>query len=340
MKQSVRSVHSIDVWRVVAAFLVVAVHFPLPGIWGGIAITYGKTAVPFFIIVSGYFCYREDREEFGKRLLRQIGKLLLLDIFANLLFLVVSYMQSGASSWKIYCIINFGKDTWKQFWLVNQSPFADHLWFLGSMVYAMVIIWLLTRMRIHNYAFFLAPVLLGIYIYLARTGNYDFIYLRNAVICTMPYFMYGCLIRRYEDKILAKLHGGVAIGLVLICAGISFWEFWHFKDVGMLFIGPELLDIALVLMLVKFKNFGRNTVFEWIGRRDTLFIYIMHMILVMYFYKNYWSNTPKVIENFGTVIIFGSTLLVAEIYVWVKTGVKFVIRRVRKQSDLGVKDVL
>lgn len=340
MEQSVRSVHSIDVWRVVASFLVVAVHFPLPGVYGGIAITYGKTAVPFFIIVSGYFCYREDRDEFAKRLLKQMGKLLLLDIMANLLFLVISYVGSGASSWTIYKIMIMSPDSWKKFFLVNQSPFADHLWFLGSMVYAMTIIWVLNRLRIDKYAFYLAPILLGIYIYLARTGNYDFIYIRNALICTMPYFMYGCLIRRFEDKILAKLHGGVIIGVVLACTAISFFEFWHFKDVGMTFIGPELLDIALVLMLLKYKNFGRNSVFEWIGRRDTLFIYIMHFILVMYFYRNYWSNAPKIVENYGTVIIFVSTLLVAEIYAWMKAGIRYGIRRVRKQSDVGVKSML
>ena len=50
--KGVRSAHSIDVWRLFAAFLVVCVHFPLPGMAGGIAITYAKTAVPFFIIVS------------------------------------------------------------------------------------------------------------------------------------------------------------------------------------------------------------------------------------------------------------------------------------------------
>ena len=318
--KGVRSAHSIDVWRLFAAFLVVCVHFPLPGMAGGIAITYAKTAVPFFIIVSGYFCYRDDRKVFAKRLGKQILKMAVLCVFANVLFFGVSYYMSGASSVGVYKVMNFTDTTWKDFWLVNQSPFADHLWFLGSMVYAMLIVLLLVGLHIHNYVFFISPLLLGVYIYMSRSGNYNFLYCRNAVFCTMPYFMYGCLIRRYEEKIIDKINKKIIMGALLIAFVGTFLEFWHYKDVSITFIGPELLVILLVIFLVQNKNLGKGTIFEHIGRRDTLFIYIMHFVLVLYFYDKYASYAPSYIMNFGTVIIFFATLVVAELFQIIKYG--------------------
>ena len=62
-------IHSIDAWRFIAMFFVVAIHLPFAGTAGQIVITFGKTAVPFFIMASGFFCYRGDDVEFSKRLL-------------------------------------------------------------------------------------------------------------------------------------------------------------------------------------------------------------------------------------------------------------------------------
>lgn len=329
--RSVRQVHSIDTWRLLASFLVICVHFPLPGLAGGIAITYAKTAVPFFIIVAGYFCYRNDRKDFAKRLGKQIIKLAVLCVFANLLFFALSYWSSGASSLSTYKILYMSSDSWKDFWLVNQSPFADHLWFLGSMVYAMLIVLLLTGLNIHRYVFFLSPFLLGVYIYMSRSGNYNFLYCRNAVFCTMPYFMYGCLIRKYEEKLMSKLKGGVIIGAFVVLIVLTFLEFWHYQDVGITFFGPEFLVVCLVLLLVKYKNIGKNTVFEWAGRRDTLFIYIMHFVIVLYFYTKYYNYVPPVIENFGTVIIFAVTLICAEIFQFIKMLFRKMYRLLRKK---------
>lgn len=312
--RSERSVHSIDTWRFFAAFLVVCVHFPMAGNAGAIAITYAKTAVPFFIIASGYFCYREDRREFARRLIRQIIKLAVYCILANVLFFGISYYLSGVSSLEIYKVMCMKPGAWKDFWLYNESPFAGHLWFLGSMVYAMLIVLLLTELRIHKYVFFLSPLLLGVYIIMARSGKYEFIQCRNALFCTMPYFMYGCLMRRYEDKVVRVLNKRAVAAALLFLIAATFLEYWNYKDINITFIGPELIDIVLVIFLIQNKNIGKNTVFEWFGRRDTLFIYIAHFILVLWFYQKLSSDMPSYLTNFGTVIIFAVTLVSAEVY--------------------------
>lgn len=46
--------NNIDLWRGVAAFLVVAIHCPFPRVLGEAVANVGRIAVPFFFIVSGF----------------------------------------------------------------------------------------------------------------------------------------------------------------------------------------------------------------------------------------------------------------------------------------------
>jgi len=73
-------IHSIDMMRIVMAFFVVAIHMPFDGMAGEVFITYGKTAVPFFLVICGYFLYREDNKEMMKRLLKQTKRILIFFI--------------------------------------------------------------------------------------------------------------------------------------------------------------------------------------------------------------------------------------------------------------------
>lgn len=91
MKNSIDNrIHSIDAWRFNAMFFVVAIHLPFTGTAGQVVITFGKTAVPFFIMASGFSCYRDDDAEFSKRLLRQIVKFIWISVLATLLYSVVN----------------------------------------------------------------------------------------------------------------------------------------------------------------------------------------------------------------------------------------------------------
>ena len=69
--------HSIDFMRIVMAFLVVTIHLPFAGKAGNVFITFGKTAVPFFLVICGYMLYRDGFEfSYG----RKVGKTALYDV--------------------------------------------------------------------------------------------------------------------------------------------------------------------------------------------------------------------------------------------------------------------
>ena len=89
----------------------------------------------------------------------------------------------------------------KSWILVNESPLAGHLWFLGSMIYAMTIVVIFVKLKIFKYVSLASPLFSLVYILMAYSGKFSFIYCRNSIFCTMPYFMFGCVFRKYENRI-------------------------------------------------------------------------------------------------------------------------------------------
>ncbi|ACL76944.1 acyltransferase family protein [Ruminiclostridium cellulolyticum] len=295
-------IHSIDYMRAVAAFLVVCIHIPFYGEIGSIVIAYGKIAVPFFLVVCGYFCYRTDREEFSKRLKKQIRKIALLTVLANILYLLVDIvLQLIFSSNPIYDIKQlFTSEKWLDFAIYNQSPFADHLWYLGSLLYALIIILLLCRLKLVNYIMFAAPLLLLCYILPLRAGG-DMIVWRNCIMVSVPYFMFGCIIRRYQAVFLTRLNKLLIPIIITVLIITNYIEFTIYNSVAPPFISAELLVIAIVLFLLQHPYIGKNTIIEKIGREYSLFIYIFHMSIVALIFR--WYASGKICLSFSYIVL-------------------------------------
>lgn len=327
-----RNYHSIDVWRFVAMFLVVAIHMPFPEKAGSYVITLGKTAVPFFIVASGFFCYRDDRNEFSHRLVKQIIKLLILSIVCNIFYCIFGFVmsdnintQSIVNSFCSYLKKSLTQYYIKTFLLVNESPFAGHLWFLGSMVYAMVIVLLLVKTKVFDYVCFASLLLLAVYIAMAYSGKINFVYCRNALFCTMPYFMFGCLFRKYSDLVEKISAWKLFVYAAGFCA-LSVFELLFHKSTGFVFFGTEFLTVVIFALLVKFKNFGKGSLFEVIGRRDTLFVYIVHFALCYYFWINYRSLT-SLMKWLAPVLVFLTSIFLAELFICIKLLFKRIVKK-------------
>ncbi|SFR76723.1 acyltransferase family protein [Anaeromicropila populeti] len=313
MNQSEKN-HAIDCMRTIAAFLVICVHLPFPEPVGSKVILFAQIAVPFFLVICGYFCYREEESEFIVRLKRQIKKIFILFLIANILYVAVAVIAEHTSAGNLIWFRQhyLTKQNLFDFLIYNQSPFGDHLWYLGSLLYALIIMYVLCKIKISKYALFFAPVLLGCYIYLANTGDLEFYIYRNCLIVTLPYFMMGCLIRRYEKKFLPKIHGLVFVGLVVVLSITNILEFYYYQTLARTFVSAELLIYMLVLLLLKYPRLGKGSVVEAIGAKYSLFIYIFHMMPVLYLYKGV-HTTPDWFDYCAPVIVFVFSLLVAVI---------------------------
>ncbi len=312
--------HSIDVMRIIMAFLVVTIHWPFDGKAGNVFITFGKTAVPFFLVICGYMLYRDDSKEMMKRLLKQTKRMLIFFVGANLFYGAVTAIGDQISMGRIDMKPYFTSKKILDFVLYNFSPFSEHLWFLGSLLYALVILLILNKLKVVKYAVFAGPLLIAAYVILSHLNVGEPYQLRNAILVGLSYPLTGMLIRRFEKNILnIKFISVILIVLSILASAAAIFELNTYKrGVEVPFVGCEILTIVLVLLCLKFPEFGMGTYAEKIGRRSSLGIYIMHIFTMMIFLI---TNNSSFFGRYGAVAIFAVTAVGVELYECIKEAV-------------------
>lgn len=315
-------IHSIDVMRIVMAFLVVTIHWPFMGKAGDVFVTFGKTAVPFFLVVCGYFLFREDNAEMMKRLIKQTKRMFIFYVLANVfyagLFALMSWKTEGSLASFKAC---FEKKPLMDFLLYNFSPFSEHLWYLGCLLYALLIMLLLNKLKVLKYAMFISPALIAAYVVMAHMGVGEFYQLRNAIFIGLGYTMTGMLIRRYEKKILSVKYLGIILPLLFIaCTVAAIYELGHYEQgTGVPFVGCEIMTYVIVLLCLRFPNFGVDTFAEKFGRDCSLPVYILHIAVMMVFMM---TSFGKFFGDYGAVTIFVVASAVSGAYVSIKKAIQ------------------
>lgn len=308
--------HLIDIMRGVMAFLVVTIHLPFEGKAGEVFITFGKTAVPFFLVVCGYFLFREDTSEMMKRLLKQTKRIFIFYVLSNLFYMGMVALTGEPGDFKA-C---FTAKAIKDFLLYNFSPFSEHLWFLGSLLYALLIMLLLNKLKVLKHAAFIGPVLVAAYVVLSHIGVAEGYQLRNALLVGLGYTLTGMLIRRFEKKILAVPHIGlILLILFAICSATAIVELNHYKQgVAVPFVSCEILTIVIVLLCLRFPEMGVGTFAEKFGKNCSLPIYILHIAVLMLFLG---TSCERFFGCFGAVTIFVVTACIAGAYASIKNAI-------------------
>ena len=314
-------IHSIDVMRIVMAFFVVAIHVPFADKAGDVFITYGKTAVPFFLVICGYFLYRDDNGEMMKRLIKQTKRIFFLFVTANLFYaaffaLFVRVKEGSFVSLKECLTAKALTD----FLLYNMSPFCEPLWYLGSLLYALLIMLLLNKLKVLKFAMFIAPILVAAYVVLSHLGIGTPVQLRNAILVGLGYTMMGMLIRRFEKKILgSKVAAPVLWILFVICCITAIVELNGYKQgIAVPFVSCEVLVYVIALLCLKYPDFGKGTFAEWLGHECSLTVYIIHMAVLQLIIM---TGNDGFFGKYGAVTVFVTATVIAALYRKIKTAV-------------------
>lgn len=351
--------HTVDILRLAAAFAVICLHnFSGSGVWAGEQIVaLCRFAVPLFFLFSGYFSAGFDR----KRKLRQILRIFLLTILSNLAYfaLDLSRVQGGSFMVELHLRELLAPQIWRDFLLFNESPFSSHLWFLGALLYCLLLDFLFdclfgrfienslqcTLSVYRKIAAVAAAAVLGtgliIYdretIYNAINGI-DFgiefgenlrvstlLFFRNFFFFGLPFFTFGKLIRNSDFPAKPRSVPGYVIGIIALNAFILIenW-FWGVFEVycGSIILTFLLMHLALSHPLSNGGKFVR--LLGWLGQNTTLTIYIVHIYFLDLFRNWYWANLPWQYEpgvfHLIPIGVFMASLAVGVAVGLVKTG--------------------
>ena len=278
--------HSLDKLKVLCAFLIVCVHAPFPGVIGEYFMPLTRIAVPIFFMVSGFFWNPDS-------LRKQITKLLKLLIFANVLYFFVDLAKAFAR----HGVSDFFSDAFSleslfQFVVFNESPFAPHLWYLGAIIYVLIVSYYVEKFKLKQILVYVIPILLlvdlvlGKYSRLIFNREFPYIFVRNWLFVGVPYFFIGNFI--HEDS-----HGEKKrfdFSCIAISCGVLLFSVTSLLERYLLvlneldtrrdhYISTTFLAIAVFTLFLLYIDNNASFISR-VGRQDTTLIYIIHYLII------------------------------------------------------------
>ncbi len=322
--------NNLDVLKCLCAFLVICIHIPYKGKIGEIVTPICRIAVPIFFMITGYFYTKTS-----KKPLKQIKKIFSLVILANLLYFLFGVLTNNLPDISNTNVI-------AKLILFNETPFAGHLWYLGAILYVLIIIYLADKIKIRKYLYFFIPILLivdiifGKYSILIFNKEFPYIYIRNFLFVGLPYFLIGDLLYKNKDKLLNKFSLKNLIILIIVFTITTLLEKYFLISINMnatrdQYISTTFLSITVFLLALKAKNVDDKFIFAIIGRKYSLYIYIVHLMIIN-LYNNYLVE-KNILNYFIQIIVFLISLLIAIIYVKCKN---IFVKKYKKLIEKGI----
>lgn len=154
-------------------------------------------------MITGYF-YSDTVARHKEKY--QIKKILHLLVEANALFFIWNIALNVLRRENIVAYIRsiFTGMNLLKFFLLNESPLAGHLWYLGAIFYVLVIVLLMDKFNCRKVLYYLTPALLiadlvlGKYSLLIFHREFPYILVRNFLCVGIPYFCIGNFIRERQ----------------------------------------------------------------------------------------------------------------------------------------------
>lgn len=322
---------SIDCLRGISCIAVVFIHYNFPNDPGIAVKTFFRFGVPVFFIVSGFFLLSNGTVS-DTKIVKKIKHILKITFFASIFYAIFTIIWNPliSSDWnmKVFAVERLHASKIVKFFITNDPFVYSHLWFLLALIYCYVFsILFLTNNKNLKYVKFLAPVLLICYSCMQEFGNItpfrnsfaipgttDRLYLYNLFLFrALPFFLFGILLRQYQEKISNLKIPDWILTIVMLCGGfISIYERFHFTE-AQFYIGTYLTVAAMFILAIKKPDAGGN-ILEYIGRELSLYVYILHIAVGKIFdliaQKNHlWGNDVFTYSKCFLVLL--SSLLIA-----------------------------
>lgn len=308
MKTRQADYRSLDVARLAAAFLIVAIHVgPFAG--GGIFdawITYGLTrvGVPYFFMLTGFFVLSGyGRKNFREKLFAMLRKLLLLYLAATMLYLPFSWRAGNLPTESFLKGNIIGGIGAVLRWILMDGTFY-HLWYLPAAVIGCLLVsggfYLLNKAECRHPLKVLLGIAAALYVvgvfgdswYGLISGLpvlkkcYDAVftvggYTRNGIFFAPVFLLLGVFLAKYKisrSKRFVWTACAVSAGL-LTPESLFTWAMGYQKHNSMYFL---LLPCMLFLFegLLQTKMKGEKN-FAWC-REVSMWIYLLHPLMLIF----------------------------------------------------------
>ena len=302
--------HCLDFIKGVACVCVVFMHCEFPGITGTMVQAVSRFCVPFYFMVSGFFCCYPNQEIYdgaiSRRKITHIGRIVL---WASLFYLLFAFVLKKSIIVTRSEVVAFG---------VFNQPFilVSQLWFLYALLYdylAYSFIWKGNKIK---WFYCISVALFVVYICMAQGAHLCGIsipnmYYKNWLIEGLPFFFAGHWIHANQEKI--KISDRMLVLIIVISTLLCLVErIIMGRDFGVnIMTFPQVF--ALFIYAVKYPDRHKGVIQE-IGKRYSMWVYILHPFVFLSLAKIYhhWSiDTVAVVQWIRPVVTVIITLLLS-----------------------------
>ena len=269
---------------------VVLIHFPLPGTFGLVIKRLSFSAVPIFLLISGYFSYYEDAQAQSKALVRKTVSILKISAWAIgfyfLYALVFHLVKQDAMEFLSKC---FSRNGFVNFFVVNNFEIIDayHLWFLPSLLYSYLLLLVLDKFRCIDKVYPVLPLWFAAKLAMevvVDTYGFSYHFRCNALVAA-PYVLLGryfaCKDAARACKDAARSKIGAAGHLAIACAsaiGILILAVWN-RQSGLFWLLVPCIAVPLFLLAIQKPNMASCPFLQKVGADYSLDVYIFHIFV-------------------------------------------------------------
>ena len=165
--------YCLDFLKGIACIFVVFMHCEFPGLMGTAVQAIGRFSVPFFFMVSGYFCFRpslqqtaiqtgaNEKDNWGI-IRKKVMHIARITLYASLFYLAYVLLLQLLFHNQSFSIS--GKQLFN--WVVFNTPriIAGQYWFLFALLYAYILYGILERFHLRRFSYVLAAILFVVYV--------------------------------------------------------------------------------------------------------------------------------------------------------------------------------
>lgn len=191
---------SIELLRGICSVLVVLLHCPFPGEVGRYVTGLARFAVPFFLMVSGYFACRKDAAQYAVRKTKEtLCIVAVLTVLYGALNSARSLYSSGSAiAWLLpYC-------NWQsimELLVFNRAAFiCSIMWYMLTLVYIYLLYALAAKTGATKYWIWLTPLLLAANLWISEYLGCPWYYVGNFILMGIPFFVLGYHLRQVKAE--------------------------------------------------------------------------------------------------------------------------------------------
>lgn len=312
-----RRFDGLDAIKTICALLIVIIHVNAKYMYFDIdcsPVVYffsalARVGVPVFFMITGFFFQSlYDR----KRLPGYCKKIIKIFITGILFYVLLTVFIQVRGHIAVKSVIEyichlFDLSTFEK-WMAFPAV-AGHLWYLISLVNAILVVWALEAIGLRRKLYWLIPVLL-LANYAIGTF-YSSFYCRNFLFTGIPYILFGCFIHDYKERMqeiftTKKSCIILMITILLLVGELKIYSLYGLPVVRDHYFITPFMAVALFML-------GLNPTIVWnkilinIGNIYSTNIYVYHYAFVSLFYAI--GLYEKIHFFLASLIVFLATLI-------------------------------